>query len=43
MPDEIIEIVIGAALLAHGLGHGGALGALLWIGRSPRADTGGWG
>lgn len=42
MPDEIVELVIAGALLAHGIGHGGALGALIWIGRSPRTDTGGW-
>jgi hypothetical protein len=29
-------------LLLHGLGHGGAIGALIWIGRRPGTDTGGW-
>jgi hypothetical protein len=42
MSDQIIKLVIAAALLLHGLGHGGAIGALIWIGRKPGADTGGW-
>lgn len=42
MSDQIIKIVIAAALLLHGLGHGGALGALIWIERSRGTDTGGW-
>jgi hypothetical protein len=33
MSDQVINIVIGAVLLLHGLGHGGAFGALIWIGR----------
>jgi len=42
MSDQIIKIVIAAALLLHGLGHGGALGALIWIGRSGGMGTGAW-
>jgi hypothetical protein len=42
MSDQIIKIVIAAVLLLHGLGHGGAIGALIWIGRKPGTDTGGW-
>jgi len=42
MSDQIIKLVIAAALLLHGLGHGGALGALIWIGRSGGMDTGAW-
>ncbi len=42
MSDQIIKIVIAAALLLHGLGHGGALGALIWIGCSGGMDTGAW-
>lgn len=42
MSDQIIKIVIAGVLLLHGLGHGGALGALIWIGRGRGADTGGW-
>lgn len=37
-----MKLLIGGALLLHGLGHGGALGALIWIGRRPGTDTGGW-
>ncbi|MCZ7571543.1 MAG: hypothetical protein M5U01_23595 [Ardenticatenaceae bacterium] len=40
MSDQLIKIVIAGALLLHGLGHGGALGAL--IARSRGMDTGGW-
>jgi hypothetical protein len=42
MSDQTIKILIGGALLLHGLGHGGALGALWWVRRHPGADTGGW-
>lgn len=42
MPIGIIRTFIGGALLIHGLGHGGALGALAWIGRFGEKDTGGW-
>ncbi len=33
MSAQAIKILIAAALSLHGLGHGGALGALIWIGR----------
>ena len=42
MSDQMIKLVIAGALLLHGLGHGGALGALVWIGARPGTDTGGW-
>jgi hypothetical protein len=42
MSDNIIKIVVAAALLLHGLGHGGALGALIWIRFRPGDNTGGW-
>ncbi len=42
MPDPIVRLVIAGGLLLHGLGHGGALGALLWIGARPGSDTGAW-
>jgi len=42
MPDSAVRLVVFGALLVHGLGHGGALGALVWIGRFPGTDTGGW-
>lgn len=40
-PDTARGLVFGA-LMIHGLGHGGALGALLWIASRPGSDTGGW-
>lgn len=42
MSDQALKIIIGGALLLHGLGHGGALGALIWIALRPGTDTGGW-
>jgi hypothetical protein len=42
MSDSTIKLVIAAALALHGLGHGGALGALAWIAARPGSDTGGW-
>jgi hypothetical protein len=36
------NLIIGGILLVHGLGHGGALGALLWIRFMPGTETGGW-
>jgi hypothetical protein len=42
MPDLLVRLIIAGALLLHGLGHGGALGALIWIGARPGTDTSGW-
>jgi hypothetical protein len=42
MSDPIVKLIIAGALALHGLGHGGALGALIWIGARPGTDTGGW-
>lgn len=42
MSDEILRLLIGGVLLVHGLGHGGALGALLWIRFRPHTSTGDW-
>lgn len=42
MSDPIVKLMIAGALALHGLGHGGALGALIWIGARPGTDTGGW-
>jgi hypothetical protein len=36
------NLIIGGVLFVHGLGHGGALGALLWIRFIPGTETGGW-
>jgi hypothetical protein len=38
----LLRLVIGGVLLIHGLGHGGALGALIWIRLRPETETGGW-
>jgi hypothetical protein len=40
--DQILKLLIGGLLLVHGLGHGGALGALLWIRARPGSGTGDW-
>lgn len=42
MSDEMLKLVLGGVLLVHGLGHGGALGALLWIRFRPQTSTGDW-
>ena len=42
MSDQATKLVISGVLLLHGLGHGGALGALIWIGLRPGTDTGAW-
>lgn len=42
MSDEMLRLLIGGVLLVHGLGHGGALGALLWIRFRPGSSTGDW-
>ena len=42
MSAESIRVLVFGALMIHGLGHGGALGALLWIAFRPGDPTGGW-
>jgi hypothetical protein len=42
MSDQTIKLLIAGALLLHGLGHGGALGALIWLAKKPGTSTGGW-
>ncbi len=42
MSERNLRLLIGLALLIHGLGHGGALGAILWIRLQPDTGTGGW-
>jgi hypothetical protein len=42
MSDQMLKLLIGGVLLVHGLGHGGALGALLWIRFRPGSSTGDW-
>lgn len=42
MSNELIKVIVAGVLLVHGLGHGGALGALVWIWRLPGTETGGW-
>ena len=31
MSDQMLKLVITGALALHGLGHGGAVGALAWM------------
>jgi hypothetical protein len=42
MSDQTIKLVAAGVLLLHGLGHGGALGALAWIRLRPGTPTGDW-
>ena len=42
MSDQTIKFIAAGALLLHGLGHGGALGALAWVQVSPGSNTGAW-
>lgn len=42
MSTDNLRFLIGGVLLIHGLGHGGALGALLWLRATPDGPTGGW-
>jgi len=40
--DRMVKVIIAGALVVHGLGHGGALGALAWIQVSPGSNAGAW-
>ena len=42
MSTENLRFVIALVLGIHGLGHGGALGALIWLHFRPADTTGGW-
>lgn len=42
MSDQLLRTILGGVLLLHGLGHGGAIGALAWIARFGPGKTGGW-
>jgi hypothetical protein len=42
LSDNLIKIIIALVLLLHGLGHGGALVALVWIRLRPGTNTGRW-
>lgn len=42
MSDQTIKLIAAGVLLLHGLGHGGALGALAWIRLRPGSNTGDW-
>jgi hypothetical protein len=42
MSADTARGLIFGALMVHGLGHGGALGALAWIALRPGDPTGGW-
>jgi hypothetical protein len=42
MSDQTIKLIAAGVLLLHGLGHGGALGALVWIRLRPGTPTGDW-
>lgn len=42
MSDQMLRLVVGGVLLVHGLGHSGALAALIWLRVRPGANTGNW-
>lgn len=42
MSDQMLKLLVGGVLLVHGLGHCGALGALLWIRFRPGTSRGDW-
>ena len=42
MSVQMLRLVLGGVLLVHGLGHGGALAALVWARLRPGANTGNW-
>jgi len=42
MSAETARGLVFGALVIHGLGHGGALGALIWMALRPSDPTGGW-
>lgn len=42
MSDQTLRTVVAAVIALHGLGHGGALGALAWIAARPDSNTGTW-
>ena len=42
MSDQAIKLIAAGVLLLHGLGHGGAIGALAWIRLRPGTSTGAW-
>jgi hypothetical protein len=42
MTPDNARFLIGALLIVHGLGHGGAIGALVWVRLNPGTATGGW-
>jgi hypothetical protein len=42
MSDEQLRWVVAGVILVHGIAHGGALGALWWVGTRGAANAGGW-
>lgn len=42
MSDGLLRLIVGGAVLVHGIAHGGAIGALWWVANRPGTDTGGW-
>ncbi|MEW6223021.1 MAG: hypothetical protein AB1627_00180 [Chloroflexota bacterium] len=40
--DQWVRLVWFGMLLLHGVGHGGAMGALAWIAARPNTNTGSW-
>jgi hypothetical protein len=42
MSDELLRWVVGGVILVHGIAHGGAIGALWWVGTRGATNAGGW-
>jgi hypothetical protein len=42
MSNQTMRLLIAGALLLHGLGHCGAVGALIYIAKSPGSSAGDW-
>lgn len=42
MSTSTIRLLIAGALLLHGLGHGGAIAALIYIQKKPGSSSGDW-
>jgi hypothetical protein len=42
MSDQTLRLVVAGVLVLHGLGHGGAVAALLWIAKAGGDKVGSW-
>jgi hypothetical protein len=42
MSDQLLRLLIGGVILVHGIAHGGAIGALLWVRSGHATAPGSW-